>query len=294
MMTPPGAAPANRAFWWVVLAGWLCLAAPSYWDFLFGQWSGYSQGHELLLLAVVIWLAWRQWPQLQALPNPPMRVWPLLGLLSGLALYAFGRTQEFIRIELLALWWTTINVMLICKGRTALRQTWFAWLFALFMIPIPFSVVLTLTAPLKEAVSAVATLLLSTVGYPIGRTGVVITVGQYQLLVAEACAGLHSMFILEAMGLLYSHLVNHQSWWRNGLLAVCAIPVSFLANVVRVMILVVVTYHFGDSVGQGFVHNFAGIVLFAVALSLMGGLDALLGLFLPDGPSKAQSSEKAS
>ena len=70
------------------------------------------------------------------------------------------------------------------------------------------------------------------------------------LLVAEACAGLHSMFILEAMGLLYSHLAQHTSWWRNGLLAVLAVPVSFLANVVRVMILVVVTHHFGDAAGQ--------------------------------------------
>jgi exosortase B len=290
MTVVPDTVPANRAFWWVVLAGWLSLAAPSFWDFLFGQWSAYSQGHELLLLAVVGWLVWRHWPRILAFPDQPLRAWPLLGLACGLLLYAFGRTQEFIRVEMLALWWTSINVMLICKGRGALRQTWFAWLFALFMIPLPFSVVLTLTAPLKEAVSAMATMLLSTVGYPIGRTGVVITVGQYQLLVAEACAGLQSMFLLEAMGLLYSHLMNHQSWWRNGLLAMCAVPVSFLANVVRVMILVVVTYHFGDSVGQGFVHNFAGIVLFAVALSLMAGLDAVLGLVLPDH----QSSEKSS
>jgi exosortase/archaeosortase family protein len=94
------------------------------------------------------------------------------------------------------------------------------------------------------------------------------------------------MFILEAMCLLYSHLVNHPSWWRNGMLAALAIPVSFAANVVRVMILVVVTYHFGDAVGQGFVHGFAGIVLFAVALALIGGVDALLGLVLPDRRSE--------
>ena len=290
MTSQAGARPVNHPFWWVVLAGWLCLAVPSFWDFLFGQWSGYSQGHELLLLVVVAWLMQRRWPLIEALPDAPVRILPVLGLALGLLLYAFGRTQEFIRIEMLALWWTGVSVMLICKGVAALRRTWFVWAFALFMIPIPFSVVLMLTAPLKEAVSAVATLLLSTVGYPIGRTGVVITVGQYQLLVAEACAGLQSMFILEAMGLLYSHLVNHQSWWRNGLLAACAIPMSFLANVVRVMILVVVTYHFGDSVGQSFIHSFAGIVLFAVALGLMGALDALLGVWLPDRPLPGASN----
>jgi len=47
---------------------------------------------------------------------------------------------------------------------------------------------------------------------------------------------------------------------------------------VRVVILVLVTYHFGDAAGQGFVHGFAGIVLFVVATALMFGTDNLLGL----------------
>lgn len=277
--------------WLVLGAGWLTLALPSFWDFLFGQWAAYSQGHELLLLSVVIWLMWRAWPSLQSLPGPGSAWLPKLGFGLGLLAYAFGRTQEFIRIELLSLWWISLCLLLAATGLPGLRRTWFVWLFALFMIPIPFSVVLMLTAPLKEAVSALATVILGAVGYPIGRTGVVITAGQYQLLVAEACAGLQSMFILEAMGLLYSHLVNHRSWWRNAMLALLAVPISFTANVVRVMILVVVTYHFGDGVGQGFVHNFAGIVLFAVALALIGIADGVLGLFWPDKPRLARQEE---
>jgi exosortase/archaeosortase family protein len=50
---------------------------------------------------------------------------------------------------------------------------------------------------------------------------------------------------------------------------------------VRVMILVLVTYHFGDEAGQGFVHGFAGMVLFLVALVLMLITDKVLGLFIP-------------
>jgi exosortase/archaeosortase family protein len=57
--------------------------------------------------------------------------------------------------------------------------------------------------------------------------------------------------------------------------------VAFVANIVRVMILVLVTYHLGDAAGQGFVHDFAGIVLFVVALSFMLVLDRLLGLVFP-------------
>lgn len=275
-------APRPAAFWPVIGLAWLSLAIPSFWDFMFGQWAAYSQGHELLLLCVVSWLMWRQWPALRELPLRQPRWWNWFAIGLGCLAYALGRTQEFIRIEMLSLWWISLCILSAFKGGAGLRKTWFLWLFALFMIPIPFSVVLTLTAPLKEAVSALATFILSGAGYPVGRSGVVITAGQYQLLVAEACAGLQSMFILEAMCLLYSHLVDHKSWWRNGLLAAFAIPVSFAANVVRVMILVLVTYHFGDAIGQGFVHNFAGIVLFAVALALIGMVDAGLGLVIAD------------
>lgn len=260
---------------------WLSLAIPTLWDWLFGTWKAYSQGHELLLLAVAAWLVWRQRGEVAVRPARLGAVfWCAWSL--GLLAYVLGRSQEFIRIELISLWGLALLVMWAVRGWQGLRSTWFAWLFCLFAMPLPFSVVLALTAPLKEAVSMLATTVLSAVGYPVGRSGVVITVGQYQLLVAEACAGLHSMFILEAMGLLYSHLAQHTSWWRNGWLAVLAVPVSFLANVVRVMILVVVTHHFGDAAGQGFVHNFAGLALFAVALLLMALADAVLGLIWPD------------
>ena len=136
--------------------------------------------------------------------------------------------------------------------------------------------VLPVTGPLKAAVSIAATKLLSWAGMPVARSGVVVTIGQYQLLVSEACAGLQTMFTLEAMGLLYANLRSSGSWTFNTLLAVLVVPVSFAANVVRVVVLMLVTYWFGDAVGQGFVHGFAGLVLFTVALLLIFGLDCAL------------------
>ena len=105
--------------------------------------------------------------------------------------------------------------------------------------------------------------------------------GPYQLLVADACAGLNSMFTLEALGMLYMNLMRYTNPTRNIVLALLLVPTAFVANIVRVMILVLVTYHFGDEAGQGFVHGFAGMVLFIVALMLMLLLDKVLGLFMP-------------
>ena len=161
--------------------------------------------------------------------------------------------------------------------------------FMIFMVPLPSVLVQVLTVPLKTAVSFVAETLLYQTGYPVSRTGVIISVGQYQLLVADACAGLNSMFTLEALGLLYMNLMKYGSLARNVTLAVLVIPISFCANIIRVMILVLVTYHFGDEAGQGFVHSFAGMVLFMVALTLILLVDSVLGMIFRNTklPAKA-------
>ena len=73
-------------------------------------------------------------------------------------------------------------------------------------------------------------------------------------------------------------MANHTSNIRNGILASTAIPISFISNVLRVITLVLITYYFGDEIGQSYVHNLAGIILFMLATGLTIGTDKLLGL----------------
>jgi exosortase B len=129
---------------------------------------------------------------------------------------------------------------------------------------------------MKMAVSYMAENILFSVGYPIARSGVILQIGQYKLLVADACAGLHTLFTLEALGLLYLNIVRHDALFRNVALAILIVPISFAANVIRVITLTLITYHFGDEAGQGFLHGFAGMVLFLSALLLIIGVDSAL------------------
>jgi exosortase/archaeosortase family protein len=85
--------------------------------------------------------------------------------------------------------------------------------------------------------------------------------------------------MLEALGILYLELVRHASWLRNVTLALLIIPISFAANVGRVLILCLLTYYFGDDVGQGFMHGFAGVALFVLGLAMMIATDSLLRWF---------------
>jgi exosortase len=133
---------------------------------------------------------------------------------------------------------------------------------------------------MKQYVSEIAAQILYAAGYPIARAGVTLTMGQYQLLVADACAGLNSMFSLSALGLLYLYLMHRTSWLHNTFILVSLLPIALCANIARVIILVLVTYHFGDAAGQGLVHDFSGLVLFVIALIGILVLDAILAGFI--------------
>lgn len=271
---PEGADPVALG---LVLMGLLLLYVPTFWDWSRGT---DAQGHEPLILALSTWLLFNKRFDLAALKgrSAPRAGCTMLGL--GLLMYLFGRTQEAVRFEFLSLLVVASGSLVLFKGFAALRVAWFPLVFLVFAAPLPYRISLALTAPVKAMVSATAAQLLEWLGYPVGRSGVVITVGQYQLLVTEACAGLQTMFTLEAMGLLYTNLMNHASIARNTLLAALVVPISFCANVIRVVVLALVTYYLGDAAGQGFLHGFAGMVLFMVALVLIMGVDALLGTWL--------------
>jgi exosortase B len=267
--------------WWPVLIGLLVLYVPTYWDLSNGIWNSEEQAHGPIVLMVALYLLWMQRGALApgaAEAGDLSR--PLLGgivLAVGLLLYALGRSQEILLFEVGSQIPVLIGALLITLGIRPVRALWFALFFLLFMVPLPGFVVDAATGPLKQHVSEIAEQLLYFLGYPVARSGVTLTVGPYQLLVADACSGLHSMFSLSAMGLLYLYLMQHGSWLRNGLLIASILPIAFVANIVRVMVLVLVTYHLGDEAGQGFLHGMAGIVLFVVALLFLFALDGALG-----------------
>lgn len=266
--------------WLPVVLGLLVLYGPTLFDLFGGIWSSDEQMHGPIVLGISIWLIYRNWPAMLAASEGETghwSGWPIVVI--ALLLYALGRSQDILIFEVGSVIWLLIGIAFLNLGVKAVKAQWFALFFMLFMVPLPSQVVDLVTLPMKMAVSYVAEVVLFWVGYPIGRNGVILQIGQYMLLVADACAGLHTLLTLEALGLLYLNLVRRDSAFRNITLAILIIPISFTANVIRVMALSLITYHFGDEAGQGFLHGFAGMVLFLSALLLIIAFDtALQGL----------------
>lgn len=269
----------------IILGGLLLMYIPTY--ILLDQtiWNIVGQGHGPVMLALTIWLAWQRWTGFWALPDQSSPVAGGLSLALGLALYIVGHSQDILSLDTLSQIFVLSGICLIYRGGAGLKAMWFPLFFMLFLVPIPGSIVDKVTSPLKMAVSYAAEAILYHLNYPIGRSGVTLSIGPYRLLVADACAGLNSIFALEAIGVFYMSVVQHANKIRNILLATLIIPISFVSNVTRVIVLVLVTYYFGDEAGQGFIHNFAGILLFMVATALTIGTDSILGLILGDKPA---------
>jgi len=265
--------------WLIVVAGLAAMYIPSFIDLFHGVWGTERNAHGPIVLAVACCYMFVRVRQLREDGLIERRPAPVLGslfVLLGLLCFILGRSQTVLFMEAGSLIPILVGIVLLQFGLRTCGRLWFAFFFMLFMVPLPASVVDLLTQPLKIGVSYVSELILREFGYPIARSGVILFIGPYQLLVADACAGLNSLFTLEALGLLYMNLVRHQSLLRNFLLAVLIVPISFTANTVRVMVLALITFYMGDSAGQGFLHGFAGMLLFLVALGLIIALDGLL------------------
>jgi len=274
----PGHGGADWLEWLPVAAGLLVLYLTTFYDLAATIWQSEEHAHGPIVLAVIVWFMWEE---RKALLIAPARTAPGPGyslLVFGLLLYAVGRSQGIILFEVVALAPILAGVLLATRGWEGLRDLWFPLVFTVFLVPLPGFFVDALTVPLKQHVSEIAEQLLYAAGYPIARNGVVLIVGQYQLLVADACSGLNSMFSLSALGFVYLRLMRYRSLLHNGLIIAFILPIAFGANIVRVIILVLVTYHLGDETGQGFAHNFAGMLLFMVALLMLLGLDGVIRL----------------
>lgn len=267
---------------WVRLAlptlALLGLLIPTYHNVAIGLWQNEEHGYAPLLAIVSLGLIIHHARDLHLVPRTDF---PALGaslLLLGALGYVVGRSQKIELLELTGCIPLLAGTLTVLGGREVLHRMRFPLLFLIFSLPYPAWVIDSLTNPLKLWISAWSENLLYALGYPVARSGVVVALGPYRLLVEDACSGLHSLIFLSVLGLLYIHLTGPRQTWQRLVLVAALLPIALLANFIRVLALMLITYHFGDAIGQGFWHETAGILLFVTAFAGIYGLDSLLRL----------------
>ncbi len=271
----PGLATVERGRWkpWLaILAGLLVLYVPTYLELARTLWRDDEYAHGPIVLVVFCYLVWRGRAALLEDSPRAMAAGALL-FGAGLLLYIVGRSQSLPLFEVLSHFPILIGVLLMMRGPRAVRALAFAFVFLLFFVPLPGFVLEAIALPLKTLVSVVVEAVLRIASYPVERQGVTLLVGNHEMLVADACSGLNSLYSLCALSLLYTHLTPPAGKLRVAFMLAAMVPIAIVANVARVLFLVMVAYHLGDDAAAGTLHAAAGMLVFVTAFAILLGVD---------------------
>ena len=143
-------------------------------------------------------------------------------------------------------------------------------LFLVFMIPLPQVSVDFVATQSKFVAAKVSIWAMQQVGYEVvGAGSYVYLPDGKQLVVDEVCSGLKYLFSLVAFGAFYVQLSSLPPM-RKILLLALAFPLAWLANVIRILTLCLVAYHW-DAVTavKWYSHDLFGFVMYFLAFILM-------------------------
>lgn len=239
------------------------------------QWyedANYSHGFVVPLIAA--YFAYDRRRELLDTTVEPW--WP------GLALFFFGLLQlvigwlatEFFTMRS-SLVVTLAGLTLFFFGKRLFRLMLLPLGYLLFMIPLPYIVYDSIAFPLKLFVTKVSIAVLKLAGVVVMREGNIIMLPATTLEVADACSGIRSLISLLALAVAYSFFLRLTPLKRC-LLILSSIPIAICANAFRVVGTGFLAQYWGARAAEGFFHEFAGMAVFVVAITLLVSLGALL------------------
>lgn len=265
-------------------SGIFILYAPIYAGFASGPWREDENAHALIIMAIAVGaaavrLVTEEFP-LRRTASEQFAGFAVLAV--GLAMIAIGRASETVLFLSASQSFVASGIVIALLGWRGARRLWFSLVLTLYLVIWPGWAIDALTSPLKMLVSTIVAEILYAAGLPVAHAGAVISAGPYQLLVAAACSGLNSLIALTAVGAVYLYAVKHGDWRINAAVLASLVPIAVTANILRVMTLTLITYFFGYDAGQGFMHEGAGLLMFAAALGLVFLIDWIaLRIFSP-------------
>lgn len=218
--------------------------------------------HGWLVIPVSAFLAWRLWPEGQGEPAN-LGLIPLgLGLLG----YLLALLNKAYFLAALALIVLLGGLLWFLMGGRALRRLAFPLGFLVFMVPLPF--VERASLPLQLLTGTCSTAVARAAGVDATVQGAQVTLPDIDLVVGAQCSGLRSIVALFTLVAIFIFVLEGP-WWGRLLLALSAVPVAILGNILRVASLLWVADTWGAGAGTTYYHDYSGIVFFLVAFALL-------------------------
>lgn len=251
----------------ILLIVWVATFSPIYPE-LVRDWFGHSDNsHAILVPFISLFFIWQRKNELQSTPFDGS-AWGVIILGASLLVYiaSYGGGLAFpARVAMVA---SLFGLVWFCFGIGFIRILVFPICFLLFMVPVPSSLLSFVSMPLQLMATQISASLIGGCSIPVYREGNMLYFVETQLEVAEACSGIRSIVSLTMLSLVFCYL-SREGWLRKVLLVAVAIPIAFLANIVRVTGTGVLAHFYGDRVARGFLHEFSGFVIFAFGFALL-------------------------
>jgi exosortase len=196
-------------------------------------------------------------------------------LLIGIALFIFGWRQDYLFISTLSLIPLLFGLTLYLYGTQTAKKLSFPIFYLLLLVPPPFGILDSITLPMRQGISVLTEKILFVFNYPISRNGLLLTIGYNDIFMGAPCSGFRSLITMFSLILVYVYIIKG-NLTKKLILTSFIIPMALFGNLVRVITLCLITYYFGEEAGQGFFHNFSGIVIFIITLLGLIGVETIL------------------
>lgn len=246
---------------------------------LFQLWARpHYQFFPIVLVGAGI-LAYMRFPPVASLrPGSAAASWGLFGF--AWLLLAMGELLHSSYLGAVAALFLLLAALWSLGGSTLFRDLLPAWLFLWLLIPPPFGLDNALVLMLQRLTTRWSSALLDQFGVFHVIAGNVVEVGNRRFFVAEACAGINSLYSVLTCAIFYVFFTRTAPI-RAALLIASAIAWVLLANVLRVFLVAYLAKRHGIDLAEGWRHEALGYALFAVAVMLTWSTDRFLMFLTP-------------
>ncbi len=241
------------------------------------RWKNIDYTHAYFILPVALWLAWRSRSQLKASIQTPGKKVSIAGLSSvviGILMFVFSWRQDYLSLQALSLIPVLSGLCVYLYGARFLKTAAFPIFYLLLLVPPPLGVLDSITMPMRYGVSILTQKLLVMANYPITREGLMLVIGGKEIYMGAPCSGFRSLITMFSLGIVYVH-INKGSFAKKAILTLAIIPLALLGNLLRVISMCMVTFHFGENAGHQY-HDYSGYAIFIIIILGLIGMEAYL------------------
>lgn len=256
--------------WFIMLVA-ACAIGAIFFDgieLMVNWWSTREEySHGFLIPIISLYLIWQRSDQLRKIPFPGS--WfGVLTLVFGLFLFFLGELSTIYTVVQYGFVVATCGVVLSYTGKGGFKIVAVPLLLLFFMVPFPSFIYNNLSSQLQLISSEIGVFVIRLFGISVFLEGNVIDLGTYKLQVVEACNGLRYLFPLMTLGLIVAYLY-HAALWKRAIVFFSTIPITILMNSFRIGVIGVMVEYWGQSMAEGFLHDFEGWVIFMACFGIL-------------------------